>query len=1054
MSGNVVYSNAVGITGEWNYSGAILNNVVYSNTTSGILLSTANGALVTNNTVYQPTGDAVRVTDNSVIPNVIAVEGSRNVTLKNNILWAQSGYAIYVSNNSQQGFNSDYNLLRITGSGKVGFFQSEFVNLRDWQLEVGQDANSIGGDPLFLNINGPDGVLGFDYGVGVDRGADDDFRLRAGAPAIDRGDPTSNFSTEPLPNGGRIDIGAYGNTAEATRSAVVAVFVGETDGSTDVAEAGNLDSYSVVLTSPPTADVVVTLHPDSQLTVSLATLTFTAANWNVAQSVTVRAVDDTVRQGDRTRSITHTASSTDSRYNGVAVGAVAAHISDNEPGSLLPLINIAAAPATVSEDGTGKLVFTFTRVMTTGPLTVSFDVGGTATLNGSDYTTSGAASFSASSGTVTFADGSATAAVTVDPSADTTYETDETVILSLQAGAGYSLGTQNSVTGTITNDDTSVTIAVSPATVTEDGTPNLVYTFTRSGATSGALTVSFSVGGTATITTDYAPSGAATFTASSGTVSFAAGITTKTVTIDPTADTTIEDDETVVLAVTPMASYSVGVANSATGTILNDDLPIITVAVSPASVTENGSTNSVFTFTRPGPTTSALTVNFSVGGSAEFNSDYTVSGATTFTASAGTVTFAAGQATKTVIVDPTGDTTFEPNDFVGTLTPVVATITNDDQEVSVTVSPASVTEDGTANLLYTFTRVGATTAALTANFAVGGTATSAVDYVQSGAATFTTSVGTVSFSAGQTTKVVTINPTTDTVIEPDELVVLTLTATANYSVGTAGTATGTILNDDPRITLVVTPASVVENGPANTVYAFTRTGPTTSELTVNFNVGGTATFGTDYAVIGATSFGVSDGVVTFAAGQATKTVIVDPTGDTTFEPNETVALTIAAASSYFVGTLTPVVATITNDDQEVSVTVSPASVTEDGTANLLYTFTRVGATTTALTVSFTVGGTATFSSDYTQTGAATFSAATGGTISFAAGQTTKVVTINPTGDTLVELDETVILTVTSRPTYSIGTAGAATGTISNDDGVGSLSAVFALDFHKILNALP
>ena len=52
--------------------------------------------------------------------------------------------------------------------------------------------------------------------------------------------------------------------------------------------------------------------------------------------------------------------------------------------------------------------------------------------------------------------------MTVDPTADTTVEPDETVILTVTAGTGYDVGTPASATGTITNDDTDVTVAVSP----------------------------------------------------------------------------------------------------------------------------------------------------------------------------------------------------------------------------------------------------------------------------------------------------------------------------------------------------------------------------------------------------------------------------------------------------------------------------------------------------------------------------------------------------------------------------------------------------------------
>jgi len=49
----------------------------------------------------------------------------------------------------------------------------------------------------------------------------------------------------------------------------------------------------------------------------------------------------------------------------------------------------------------------------------------------------------------------------------------------------------------------SVTLAVSPSSVTEDGTTNLIYTFTRTGVTTNSLTVNYTVGGTATNGTDY-----------------------------------------------------------------------------------------------------------------------------------------------------------------------------------------------------------------------------------------------------------------------------------------------------------------------------------------------------------------------------------------------------------------------------------------------------------------------------------------------------------------------------------------------------------------------
>jgi hypothetical protein len=80
---------------------------------------------------------------------------------------------------------------------------------------------------------------------------------------------------------------------------------------------------------------------------------------------------------------------------------------------------------------------------------VNYTVGGTAAL-GTDYT--GIAATLATK-TVSFAAGSATATVTVDITANTTIETNETVELTLAAGIGYSIGTTAAVVAKILNDD-------------------------------------------------------------------------------------------------------------------------------------------------------------------------------------------------------------------------------------------------------------------------------------------------------------------------------------------------------------------------------------------------------------------------------------------------------------------------------------------------------------------------------------------------------------------------------------------------------------------------
>ena len=360
-----------------------------------------------------------------------------------------------------------------------------------------------------------------------------------------------------------------------------------------------------------------------------------------------------------------------------------------------------------------------------------------------------------------------------------------------------------------------VSLAASPSSVTEDGTTNLLYTFSRSGATAAALTVNYTVAGSATLGTDYTGIAA---TPATKTISFAAGASTAVVSVDPTADSSIEADETVALTLAPGTDYTVGTTTAVVGTINNDDLPRITLTISPASVQEDGLSNLIYTFSRTGDTAAPLTVNYTVAGTATLGTDYTGIAATPATK---TISFAAGASTAKLSVDPTADSTIEATETVsltlasgtgytvGTVNAVVGRITNDDFPViTLAVVPEAVAEDGSVNLTYTFSRTGATTSALTVKYTVGGTATLGTDYT--GIAT-TAVTKTISFAAGASTAIVTVNPTADGSVETQETVALTLASGTGYTIGTATPVVGTITNDDVS-TIVATSISPASPG--------------------------------------------------------------------------------------------------------------------------------------------------------------------------------------------------------------------------------------------------
>ncbi len=314
-------------------------------------------------------------------------------------------------------------------------------------------------------------------------------------------------------------------------------------------------------------------------------------------------------------------------------------------------VTVTVAPASTPEDGAGNLVYTFTRNGTGGVLTVDFSVGGTAQF-GTDYSQVGASSYTATSGSVTFGAGSATASVVLDPTADGVVEADETAVLTVLAGAGYN-PSGLAASGTITNEDSDVSVAVAPASVVEDGVVGLVYTFTRSGFTGGVLTVDFSVGGTAQFGTDYSQVGASSYTATSGSVTFGAGSATASVVLDPTADGVVEADETAVLTVLAGAGYNPS-GLAASGTITNDDSTIVTLSLTGSPLAENGGVATV-TASLSNPSSLPVTVNLGFTGTAAPGD---------FSASATTIVIPAGSLTGSITLTGVNDSVLESAESV------------------------------------------------------------------------------------------------------------------------------------------------------------------------------------------------------------------------------------------------------------------------------------------------------------------------------------------------------------------------------------------------------
>src|ERR1035438_183438 len=126
-------------------------NLFYRNTGYGILINGASDVRIYQNTFYSLVGD-----------NIHLENESSNVEIQGNILWAQGGYDIYVANDSQVGFFSDYNDLYKSGAGKLVYWTQDFLDILDWQDDVARfDLHSIGAtvvnpgwaNPQFIDID-------------------------------------------------------------------------------------------------------------------------------------------------------------------------------------------------------------------------------------------------------------------------------------------------------------------------------------------------------------------------------------------------------------------------------------------------------------------------------------------------------------------------------------------------------------------------------------------------------------------------------------------------------------------------------------------------------------------------------------------------------------------------------------------------------------------------------------------------------------------------------------------------------------------------------------
>jgi hypothetical protein len=308
-------------------------------------------------------------------------------------------------------------------------------------------------------------------------------------------------------------------------------------------------------------------------------------------------------------------------------------LSAAEPG----VLTISATDAIANEPtSTGRFTISRTGDLS-ALLTVNVQSSGTAT---------SAVDYAAIATAITIPAGASSVNVTVTPIDDDVPESLETIVLTILPGQ-YTLGASTSSTVVLHDDERpTLSIAVTPTTFTE--AQPATFTVMRAGKTNDTLTVKYSVTGTALNGTDYALlSGAVIIPANSPFVG---------VPLIVTDDSAAEFNETVTLTLTEDPAYNLTSVKAATTTILDNEVPVVSLKIADAAASEPGLDTGRVTLSRVGNTKAALTVNLAVSGSATNGDDYEPISTTAI--------IPANASSLSIYVRPFDDSTFEPAETV------------------------------------------------------------------------------------------------------------------------------------------------------------------------------------------------------------------------------------------------------------------------------------------------------------------------------------------------------------------------------------------------------
>ena len=661
--------------------------------------------------------------------------------------------------------------------------------------------------------------------------------------------------------------------------------------------------------------------------------------------------------------------------------------------------------------------------------------------NGTGTATGGGTHYSFAGGTLNFAAGETkkTFPVTIVDNS-TANAPNKTIVFKLANAtpAGSQIKTTLSTLTIIDNEGPGTLDFGSGAYTVLEGAGAATITVNRIGASNLKLSVDYATQAglttPATATTDYTPISPAQ------TLTFNPGEMSKSFQVVIADDSNAEGAESVGVVLsnprnlTAGAAPQIGPNGPAQLTINDDDVSTFAFSAPGYSIHEDvASGHATITVKRSGATNIAASVNYATsdGTATVAGSDYTVA--------SGSLSFAAGETTKTFDVNVANDGVAEANETVNlTLTSGATTVgtsllsivDNDNPKASVQLSsPVYDVDEAGVTATVTVTLSHAVDADVTVAYATANdTAVAGSDYTDThGTLTFIGNVNSGGPGTGQTSKTIQIPILQDPDAEDPETLTIALSNAlpgASSVLGAPATGTVTIADDDPpgMIDFESLRYDVDETAGQATV-TVERVGGVGGAVSVDYQTSdGTATAGADYAS--------TSGTLDWAAGDSdAKTFTVPVTWDGRAEGTESISVALTnPGGGADQGPSSAAVIRIGDDGASGPLALS-ASAYRVGEADGLVTITVTrsgGSLGGPVSVDYaTSDGTATAGSDY---------AAAAGTLTFAPGEASKSATVDVTSDAAHEGDEAFQVKLSNAAGgASLGSPAGATVTIADDD---------------------